>query len=190
MTIPFGSLGPLFRLFSARFYPNDAKGQVSTLIRDVSSSAPVVDLGGGTGVLIDIARSTRPDLSYVCADPALGMLRYARSDTVRVAARGEELPFKDGTLAALMVGDAIHHFKDLERAMTEVHRALESGGRLFVFDIDPMTTAGRLIAGLERVLGEPGNFLSPGDLCEVLGRKGFTVYHTGGGWLYTVEAAK
>jgi ubiquinone/menaquinone biosynthesis C-methylase UbiE len=190
MGIPFGSLGPLFRLFSARLYPDGAKRRISAFIRQVSSSAPVVDLGGGTGVLIDIARSARPDLTYVCADPALGMLRYARSNTLPVAARGEELPFKDGTLTAVMIGDAFHHFTDLERAMAEVHRTLEAGGRLFIFDISPKTFAGHLIAGLERLLGEPGNFLSPDCLRETLTEKGFTLHNTAGGWAYTVEAVK
>ncbi len=127
---------------------------------------------------------------YICADPALGMLKYVRRHAYRVAIRGEYLPFKGGTVAAVMIGDAIHHFRDPEGAIKEARRILKTGGTIFLFDINPRTFMGRIVLEIERLLGEPGNFYSPEQLREVLVEKGFVVLIGGHGWRYTLEAWK
>ncbi len=113
-----------------------------------------------------------------------------RPHAYRVAARGEHLPFKGGTVAAVMVGDAIHHFTDPAGAIEEARRILKAHGAIFLFDINPRTFMGRMVLGLERLLGEPGNFYSPEQLRDVLVEKGFAVPIGGHGWRYTLEARK
>ncbi len=190
MPIPFDRLGLWFKLFSAVFYPKRAKRRVFDFIRAVEPPALVVDIGGGAGTLLNLAHTVRPDLTYLCVDPALGMLKYVWRYAYRVAARSEDLPFPDNIIGAVMIGDAIHHFMDVGRAMEEVRRVLKPGGKLFVFDIDPKTFMGRIVVALERRLGEPANFSSPEHLQELLAGKGFAILCKEYGWRYTLQAEK
>jgi ubiquinone/menaquinone biosynthesis C-methylase UbiE len=189
MPISFDRLGLLFTLFSESFYSRQAKQHVSRFIRTVARG-PVIDLGGGTGTLLDLAHRAKAHLVYVSVDPALGMLQYVPHYALRVAARSEEIPLGSATVGAVLIGDAMHHFQDLDRALGEIHRILMPEGRLFIFDIDPTTLLGRLVTGAERWMGEPGNFRSPRDLRKVLTRNGFLFLARGGGARYTVEAKK
>lgn len=156
----------------------------------LEAGSRVADLGGGTGTLIDFGHRTRSDLSYICIDPATGMLKHAAAYASRVAARGEQLPFRDRTFGAVMIGDAVHHFSDPVTAIEEVARTIEPGGALFIFDLNPETVAGRLTAAFERLSGEPTNFFSPGKLENLLTKKGFVISKTSHGWRYTVEARR
>ncbi|OPY68544.1 MAG: putative methyltransferase YcgJ [Syntrophorhabdaceae bacterium PtaU1.Bin034] len=190
MSVPFERLGLLFKLFSAAFYPGRAKARLSNVMKTAGHPGVVADIGGGTGTLLDLARPTRPDLEYVCVDPALGMLKYVGPHARPIAARAEELPFGDGTIDIVLIGDAIHHFTDLRKAVEEVRRVLKPRGRLFVCDIDRSAVMGRLVVRLERLVGEPGNFCSIEELQHLLSRNGFAVLSKGAGWRYTVEAEK
>ena len=131
MPVPFEHLGLWFKLFSILFYPREAKRHAFAFIQHAAPSGFVVDLGGGAGTLLNLAHKIRTDFTYLCADPAIGMLKYVRPYAYRVAAVGEDLPFRDNTVVAVMIGDAIHHFADPERGITEVHRILKPGGKLF-----------------------------------------------------------
>jgi ubiquinone/menaquinone biosynthesis C-methylase UbiE len=190
MPISFDRLGRWFDLFSTAFYPKRAKQHVADFIRTIEPAGFVIDLGGGTGTLLNLAYRMRTDLAYFCADPALGMLKYVRRYAYRVAARGEYLPFKGDIVAAVMIGDAIHHFTDPEGAIEEVSRILKGGGKLFLFDLNSETFMGRIVFALEKLLGEPGNFYSPEQLRDVLVKKDFAVLTEGHGWRYTLEAQK
>jgi ubiquinone/menaquinone biosynthesis C-methylase UbiE len=190
MSIPFDRLGLWFKLFSALFYPRSAKQHLFNFIRTVEPGSLVIDLGGGTGILLDFAHRVRADLTYLCVDPALGMLKYVGQYGYRVAARGEYLPFMDCMVGAVMIGDAVHHFIEPDRAIEEVRRTLKPGGKLFIFDINPQTFVGGIVVALERLLREPVNFYSPEQLQDLLAGNGFTVLDKGHGWRYTLEAEK
>jgi SAM-dependent methyltransferase len=164
MAIPFERLGLWFKLFSVLFYPREAKQHAFAFIQHAEPSGFVVDLGGGAGTLLNLTHKIRTDLTYLCVDPAIGMLKYVPPYAQRVAALSEDLPFGDNTVVAVMIGDAIHHFTDPERGIKEVHRILKPGGRLFIFDINPKTRTGRIAVGMERRLREPANFYSPEHL--------------------------
>lgn len=190
MPIPFERLGACFNLCSVLFYPGAAKKHLVTLIRQAETSGLVIDLGGGTGVMLNLAHQVRSDLTYICVDPAIGMLKYVRPFAYRVAARSEDMPFRDNTVAAVMIGDAIHHFSNPERGITEVHRILKSRGKLFIFDINPKILPGRIALAIERLLGESAHFYAPEQLANLLAKKGFKVLVPGKGGRYTLEAEK
>jgi ubiquinone/menaquinone biosynthesis C-methylase UbiE len=66
-------------------------------------------------------------------DPSLPMLRIARARGVQVI-RGvaEVLPFRDASLASVLVMTSLCYFDDPREAFREIHRVLAPGGRVVI----------------------------------------------------------
>ena len=105
-------------------------------------------------------------------------------------ALGEELPFKDNVVGAIMIGDAIHHFTEPHRGIGEAMRILIPGGKLFIFDINRQTFMGWLISCMEKSMHEPAHFYTPDELKILLMVKGFKVLTISHQWRYTIKAVK
>lgn len=56
------------------------------------------------------------------------------SESLDLRTCAEQLPFKDGSLDALILKDTWHHISDIERFLEEAHRVLRVGGSIAVFD--------------------------------------------------------
>jgi SAM-dependent methyltransferase len=98
----------------------------------------VLDIGAGTGKLTGSVErlATAPDwtgqLSLVAVEPDLAMLaelRRAMPAVTALAGRAEEIPLPDGSVDAVLCGQAAHWF-DMDRAVPEIARVLTAGGVL------------------------------------------------------------
>jgi len=99
----------------------------------IGVGSSVVDLAAGTGRLS--GRFVQLGVDVVAVEPAANMraVLQERFPTVRsLVARAESMPFDDGSVDAVVVGNAFHHF-DREVAMAEIHRVLRPEGGLAVF---------------------------------------------------------
>jgi ubiquinone/menaquinone biosynthesis C-methylase UbiE len=185
--MPFGQLAPLFKRFAGVIYPKETRRLVKTIVHPMEPGSCVLDLGGGTGILSEIAGECRPDLTYFILDTAMGMLENAPGYLGKVSGKAEDLPFREGTFEAVLIGDAIHHFKDPRKAVVQIKRVLKQRGKLFVFDIDPGTFVGCAIRIAERLFGEPAFFYSPENLGNMLSGEGFIVEINRYDWRYSVK---
>jgi len=182
--LPWNRLGGLFARYGRRVYPDWALAHLAGFLAPLPEGARVLDLGGGTGVLAEAVRAARPGLEVTVADAAAGMLARVPPGVEAVLARAEALPFPGGAFDAAVVGEALHHFADLEAALAELARVVRAGGRLWVYEFDPRPLAGRLLAFAERALGEPAGFLPPGALAARLTAAGFRVEVEARGFRY------
>ncbi|MFI0479916.1 class I SAM-dependent methyltransferase [Actinomadura sp. 9N215] len=113
-------------------YPDAA---VRWALEPVAGRAPlrVLDLAAGTGKLTEVLLRVGVDAADVVAvEPDAAMLDELRHRVPGVrAVRGnaEEIPLRDGTVDAVVAGQAMHWF-DLDRALPEIHRVLADGGVL------------------------------------------------------------
>ncbi len=169
-------------------YPQKVRDRLGEVVNSLGPEALVLDLGGGTGILADLALRRKRDLRCVVLDPAMGMLRQGRPALGRVAGVAEEMPFKTGLFDAVFTGDALHHFDNVGNALQESVRVMKRGGVLFVFDIDPDHMAGRFISVAERLIGEPAGFFSPETLKRFLAGYGLTARIDRCGWRYSLTA--
>lgn len=98
----------------------------------------VVDVGCGPGTAV--RRAARVAASAMGVDPAPVMLRVARiltrsSETVLYATgTAEALPLPDHSVSVLWTIASVHHWADLDAALSEATRVLRSGGRLVAIE--------------------------------------------------------
>jgi SAM-dependent methyltransferase len=93
----------------------------------------VVDLAAGTGQL---SRRFAPlGVELIAVEPAANMRTVLgeRLPMLRVEdGTAEAMPYTDGSIDAVVVGNAFHHF-DSQAAFAEIHRVLRPGGILALF---------------------------------------------------------
>ncbi len=184
--IPFNYLGPVFKSFASLIYPKEFKKDLLSVSEQIDKGEYVLDAGSGTGILSQFLFAERKDLKYILIDPAPGMLKFAPGFAVKTIGKAESMPFADGCFAAVMIGDAFHHFNDPDRAARELRRVLRPSGILIIFEIDPAKAIGRFITTGEKIFGEPANFFSPRELSAKLEANGFECRISQYSWRYAI----
>jgi demethylmenaquinone methyltransferase/2-methoxy-6-polyprenyl-1,4-benzoquinol methylase len=99
----------------------------------------LLDLGAGTGDLVQEALRQRPDCQPVAADFTLEMMQVGRqragaSHLAWCAADALRLPFPGETFDAVVSGFLLRNVTDLELALREQHRVLKPGGWMVALD--------------------------------------------------------
>ncbi len=133
----------------------------------------ILDVGGGTGRVASVL--TEFAERVIVCDPSPGMLRQAssRPELVSVRAEAEDLPLRSSSLDAVVVVDALHHFRDQRAALSEMARVVRRGGRVIIDEPDLRYRAVRLIWFLEKLSGMRSRFLPPNRIAECLEELGF-----------------
>lgn len=119
---------------------------------ELGPTSLVVDLAAGTGQLS--RRLVSRGLHVVAVEPARNMRAVLdrQLPTVNVLeGTAEAVPLDDGTVDAVVVGNAFHHFVR-DHALTEIRRVLRDGGSLALFWAWPLEEEQRQIAGMGAVL--------------------------------------
>jgi len=128
--IPFDKLGWAFHRFGKRIYPREVRQSLCRFLDTLPPKATVLDVGAGTGVLCELSLACRNDLLLTATDPAEGMLRYCSNTVETIVASAEVLPFENNSFDAVMMGEALHHFRDVDAAFLEIVRILKPNGKL------------------------------------------------------------
>lgn len=187
--IPFNYMGWFFKTFGSSIYPKSVQESLCDFLQPLPSDARVLDVGGGTGIMSEFAHNCRDDLEYIVVDPAQGMLKYTNKSYMKICkAHAETLPFEDKSVAIVLMGEALHHFRDVDKAIKETVRVLKKNGSLFIYDFDVSSFRGRTLCRIESILGEPANFFEPDALLVSLENYGFEVGYKRHGWRYTMHA--
>ena len=94
----------------------------------------VVDLGAGTGIFAR-AWPEWTGATVVAIEPSDAMVRTGRGagpKVLFVRAVAEALPLGDTSADAVWISTALHHFRDVHRAVEEVGRVIAPRGRVLV----------------------------------------------------------
>jgi demethylmenaquinone methyltransferase/2-methoxy-6-polyprenyl-1,4-benzoquinol methylase len=125
-----------------------------------------VEVGGGSG-------RAASEVGAAVLDPARGMLERARDRGLETAqGRAESLPLADGSVDAVLIVDAFHHFADQDPALSEAARVLAPGGVLVIREFDRSTLRGRWLARSERLVGFDSRFVTAAELEAAIDRAG------------------
>lgn len=98
----------------------------------------LLDVGCGTGVLLERLQTASGESRLAGVDASAEMLEVARrrlsSSTSLCRAWAEELPFDDGTFDTVVSCNAFHFIRGPEAALHEMLRVLRPGGSLVMTD--------------------------------------------------------
>jgi ubiquinone/menaquinone biosynthesis C-methylase UbiE len=111
----------------------------ATLSRlEVHSGDRVLDLGCGTGALIQHLLALAPEAKLFGLDPSEEMLNIAQQklpDSIQLKiGSAESIPFPNDCFDVLVSTSSFHYFRNPDRAIQEMQRVLKSGGRLILTD--------------------------------------------------------
>lgn len=169
----FNWAAPVFHLFADRW--DDAGiAEISGWLRPfVSTGGRLLDVGGGTGALAKrLAVSLAVHVTVLDPTPEMISRLDGTEGVDGVLGAAEAMPFDTDAFGALIVTDAFHHFRDQEGAVREFVRVVRPGGGIVVLDLDPGGLVMRGIVIAEKLLGEPGTFFSPDEMCDFMARQG------------------
>ncbi len=137
---------PLRREYSrlASRYDTRWRSYVEASVRETLRRAQVMpgervlDVGCGTGVLLEELSSRAPRASLAGVDLSEEMLEVARrrlgaAIELRLAP-AEVLPFADATLDVVVSTNVFHYIRHPRSALCEMHRVLKRGGRVLITD--------------------------------------------------------
>lgn len=186
--IPFNHLGWIFKYVGPSIYPHKVHESLCSFLIPLSKHARVLDLGAGTGIMSEFAYACREDLQFTAVDPAEGMLKFSAEYIETHMAHAERLPFEVSSFEAILIGEALHHFSDVDKSLQEIVRVLKKEGKLFIYEFDSSTFMGKILCKVEKILGEPGNFFGSIELKQILESHGFSVNINQYGWRYTISA--
>ncbi len=139
----------------------------------------VLDLGGGTGKLATQMASAGADVWLLDASPQ--MLKQASRvlpNARLILGDAANLPFPHNSFDIITLVDALHHIRNQKDTLNECYRALLPGGSLYLLEFHPEYLSMRVLAALERLIGEPAQFLSPENLTGLLIKTGFVQIKT------------
>ena len=139
-----------------------AEPALAPMHRRIAAEIPLekgrlLDVGCGPGRLTRRIAERRPRVAVTGVDLS--------PDMIRQAARGPRLPnleFRQGNPSTLSVSDgydfavsvlSFHHWEEPEDVLAGIHRALVSGGRLWIYEQDPEADTASIHADRAPVFG-------------------------------------
>jgi ubiquinone/menaquinone biosynthesis C-methylase UbiE len=116
-------------------------------------SARLLDLGCGTGFIIDLAKDQFDTIDGVDVTPAMLDRVDLSSGNVRVhRCAAEALPFADASFDVVSAYAFVHHLKDYSTALREAFRVLKPGGGCYI-DLEPNRLFWQAMVRLEQTMG-------------------------------------
>jgi SAM-dependent methyltransferase len=169
----FNWAAPVFNRVADRWSPESIDDIAGWLRPYVGYQGRVIDVGGGTGALaLKLAHALQAEV--VVLDPTPEMIQYVpdESSVRAVLGTAEEMPFENNWADAVLVSDAFHHFRNQAGAAAEFARVVRCGGGVVVIELDPRPWFMRILVVAEKLVGEPGAFFSPVEMCEFFAAHG------------------
>ena len=112
--------------------------------REHSIARTALDFGAGVGYSVPFFARHMPDTRVTCLDVSrksldLGAARHGAAAEFRHF-DGQRIPFADGTFDVALASCVFHHIPHAEHValLAEIRRVLAPGGRLFIFEHNPL----------------------------------------------------
>ena len=105
---------------------------------DLNPDDKILDIGTGTGALVNALLEKSPTIESTGVDPSPEMLAHAKTKlknrATLIVAPAEHLPFENEEFDAIVSSSSLHFWEDKTKGLAETHRVLKPGGRLTLTD--------------------------------------------------------
>ena len=161
---------------------DDYPPMLAELERDSFDS--VLDVGCGTGPVIELLSKKYPEKHFVGLDITPAMIEVAQSKKLPnaefIVGDAENLPFGDGGFDAVLCANSFHHYPNPGAFLREAHRVLRPGGKLILRDYTSNDIAVWLMNTFElplaRLVGHGDvRTLKMGEFRELVEAAGFAI---------------
>ncbi len=112
------------------FYQRLTRKEAGAINRYLTPDTVVVDIGCGTGRLLMQIKARKK----IGIDPSEEMLKHASSKTMQ--ANAERIPLEDESADAVILAEVLPYVNDERTALSEAHRILKPGGRIFISSLN------------------------------------------------------
>ena len=181
-------LTPLYDFFCVvSGFGSQFRGKILDAV-ELCDGMTVADIGCGTGVFLNVAKQSHPNVSFIGCDPdkqalviAERRLAKAKLSVELREAFAESLPFPDSSLDVCFSTLALHHMPDeiKRRAIGECYRVLKHGGKIVIADLgETKSVILRKVLFFEKLEYLDGNFR--GVIPQYLREIGFKNTHIAG----------
>lgn len=144
----------------------------------------VLDVGCGTGPVIELLSKKYPEKHFVGLDITPAMIEVAQSKKLPnakfIVGDAENLPFGDGSFDAVLCANSFHHYPNPGAFLREAHRVLRPGGKLILRDYTSNDIAVWLMNTFELPLARLADhgdvrILKMGEFRELVEAAGFAI---------------
>lgn len=103
----------------------------------------VLEIGCGTGKLLNRLAHHHPDLTGTGLDFSLEMVKQARRSSIAparlqfVQGQSNQIPFADSQFDAIFCSISFLHYRDPQQVFEEIARVLKTNGQFFLADLTP-----------------------------------------------------
>jgi ubiquinone/menaquinone biosynthesis C-methylase UbiE len=135
--VNYDSIAPTY---DRRYVVNDYSGVERALWGFVGPECTrrILEVGCGTGHWLQLLGEHAIRVAGVdVSERMLAVARTTAPDAALALGRAEELPWGDRTFGRLFCINALHHFSDTRRFLSEARRVLVPGGELMTIGLDP-----------------------------------------------------
>lgn len=167
----FNRQAPIYDSKNTAYYSREGKiscADIAEQLKDVKYLR-LLDVGCGTGYLIDMLSKQTKSAEFYGIDIADEMIKMSRNKCIENAVfsigSANMLPFEDGFFDVVTCSQSFHHYPYREKAMSEAYRVLKKGGSYILSD----TGIGGIGAWLDNNIFF--KLLKSGD-CHTQNRKG------------------
>lgn len=125
----------------------------------------LLDVGCGTGPMIELLAARHPDKHYTGLDITPKMIETANAkklpNAVFQVGDSENMPFDDASFDAVICANSFHHYPEPQKFFNEVRRVLRPGGRFILRDYTSFKPVVWLMNRIEMPLA---NLIGHGDV--------------------------
>lgn len=161
---------------------DDYPPMLTELERDSFDNA--LDVGCGTGPVIELLSKKYPEKHFVGLDITPAMIEVAQSKRLPnaefIVGDAENLPFGDGGFDAVLCANSFHHYPNPGAFLREAYRVLRPGGKLILRDYTSNDIAVWLMNTFELPLARLAGhgdvrILKMGEFRELVEAAGFAI---------------
>ncbi len=169
----FDEIAPVYDYLSWFFLPNTKKYILNNV--QMSKNDKILDIGGGTGKLIETILKENTKVKGYVLDKSISMLKRSSLEEKVIVGDSATLPFGSNCFDFVFCIDALHHFEDKHKSLKEMIRVSKPDGEIIILELDPNNYLSKFIEYAERVMGESSKFYEKQYLKNVFLKRDFRV---------------